>query len=188
MRKDRFSGAPPECRPSRSSTDYLRRMRSSLRNVCRIVRIIRMFKFIFRKFHRLHAALRKYFNLGVRRGRKGERAAVRFLRKENYKILDTNYQSGRYELDIVAEKNGCTVFVEVRGRQQSSLQSGYDSVDKTKKHALRCAIYAYLKKHHHIRYWRLDIIAVEWDENGKIVALRHYENVPSKSARNRSVY
>lgn len=143
-----------------------------------------MFQFLFR----LRAAWHKYFNPNVRRGRKGERAAVRFLKKAGYRILDTNYQSGRYELDIVAEKDGCIVFVEVRGRQQSSLQSGYDSVDKTKKHALRCAIFAYLKKHRRIRYWRLDIIAVEWDENGKIVALRHYENVPSKDIRDRGVY
>ena len=143
---------------------------------------------MFRFLPRLRASWRKYFNPNIRRGRKGERAAVRFLKKAGYRILDTNYQSGRYELDIVAEKNNCTVFVEVRGRQQSSLQSGYDSVDKTKKHALRCAIYAYLKKHRRIRYWRLDIIAVEWDENGKIAVLRHYENVPSKSVRGCSVY
>ena len=149
---------------------------------------MQMFEFIFRHFHRLRSAWRKWCNPQVRRGRKGERAAVRFLKKAGYRILDTNYQSGRYELDIVAEKNNCTVFVEVRGRQQSSLQSGFDSVDKTKKHALRCAIFAYLKKHRRIQYWRLDIIAVEWDENGKIAALRHYENVPSKSVRGRSVY
>ena len=149
---------------------------------------MQMFEFIFRHFHRLRSAWRKWCNPQVRRGRKGERAAVRFLKKAGYRILDTNYQSGRYELDIVAEKNNCTVFVEVRGRQQSSLQSGYDSVDKTKKHALRCAIFAYLKKHRRIRHWRLDIIAVEWDEKGKISALRHYENVPSREVRGRGVY
>ena len=143
---------------------------------------------MFQFLSRLRASWRKYSNPNVRRGRKGERAAVRFLKKAGYRILDTNYQSGRYELDIVAEKDGCIVFVEVRGRQQSSLQSGYDSVDKTKKHALRCAIFAYLKKHRRIQYWRLDIIAVEWDENGKIAALRHYENVPSRNVRGRSVY
>ena len=143
---------------------------------------------MFQFLSRLHASWRKYFNPNVRRGREGERVAVRFLKKAGYRILDTNYQSGRYELDIIAEKDGCIVFVEVRGRQQSSLQSGYDSVDKTKKHALRCAIYAYLKKHRRIRHWRLDIIAVEWDGNGKIAALRHYENVPSKSVRGHDVY
>ena len=149
---------------------------------------MQMFEFIFRHFHRFRSAWRKWCNPQVRRGRKGERAAVRFLKKAGYRILDTNYQSGRYELDIVAEKDGCAVFIEVRGRQQSSLQSGYDSVDKTKKHALRCAIFAYLKKHRRIQYWRLDIIAVEWDENGKIAALRHYENVPSRNVRGRGIY
>ena len=143
---------------------------------------------MFRFLPRLRASWRKYFNPNVRRGREGERAAVRFLKKAGYRILDTNYQSGRYELDIIAEKDGCTAFVEVRGRQQSSLQSGYDSVDKSKKHALRCAIYAYLKKHRRIQHWRLDIIAVEWDENGKIAAFRHYENVPSREVHGRGVY
>lgn len=159
-----------------------------MRSLSKYAEIAWVFRFIFRHFHRLRASWRKHFNSNVRRGRRGERAAVRFLKKAGYRILDTNYQSGRYELDIVAEKNNCTVFVEVRGRQRSSLQSGYDSVDKTKKHALRCAIYAYLKKYRRIQHWQLDIIAVEWDENGKIAALRHYENVPSKSVRGRSVY
>ena len=138
-----------------------------------------MFKF----FHwsRLCAAWRKQCNPQVRRGRKGERAAVRFLEKAGYRILDTNWQNGRYELDIVAEKDGCTVFVEVRGRQQQSLQSGYDSVDRHKKHALRCAVYAYLKCHRYIRHYRLDIISVEWDEKGNLLALHHYENVPLRS-------
>ena len=35
------------------------------------------------------------------------------MKKQNYKILARNWNFGRYELDIVAQKDGCTVFVEV---------------------------------------------------------------------------
>ena len=89
---------------------------------------------------------RKFFNPNVRRGRKGERAAVRFLKKQNYKILAKNWNFGRYELDIVAQKDGCIVFVEVRGRSENCFQNGYYSVNYKKKTALKKATTGALKR------------------------------------------
>ena len=124
---------------------------------------------------------RKFFNPNVRRGRKGERAAVRFLQKQNYKILARNWSFGRYELDIVAQKAGCIVFIEVRGRAENSFQNGYYSVDHKKKAALRKAVTAFLKCHRNTNrntnIYRFDIISIDWNNN-KITALNHYENVP----------
>lgn len=130
---------------------------------------------------KLKASWRKFFNPNVRRGRKGERAAVRFLKKQNYKILARNWNFGRYELDIVAQKAGCIVFVEVRGRAENSFQNGYYSVDHKKKAALRKAVTAFLKCHRNTNrntnIYRFDIISIDWNNN-KITALNHYENVP----------
>ena len=120
---------------------------------------------------------RKFFNPNVRRGRKGERAAVRFLKKQNYKILARNWSFGRYELDIVAQKDGCIVFVEVRGRSENCFQNGYYSVNYKKKAALRKAVNAFLKHHRKANTYRFDIISIDWHAN-KITALNHYENVP----------
>lgn len=126
---------------------------------------------------RLKAWWRKFFNPNVRRGRKGERFAVRFLKKQNYKILSRNWTFGRYELDIVAQKAGCIVFVEVRGRTENSFQNGYYSVNRKKKEALRKAVNAFLKHYRHVNIYRFDIISIDWN-NHKITALNHYENVP----------
>lgn len=129
-------------------------------------------------FQHLRALWREATNENVRRGRKGERAAVRFLKKSGYRILDRNWKFGRYELDIVAQQENCVVFVEVKGRQSHSLQTGYDAVDRHKKEALQMAIRAYMQHHRNIYHYRLDILAIDWDEKGKFLSIHHYENIP----------
>ena len=119
----------------------------------------------------------RFFNKNVRRGRQGERSAARFLKKNGFHIWDRNWRYGRYELDIVAEKQGCVAFIEVRGRTLNSLQSGFDSVVRSKKKAIKSAACAYRCSHPRIKTYRFDIISIDWDSNGKIKALNHYENV-----------
>lgn len=123
------------------------------------------------------AWFRSFCNENVRRGRRGERLATWFLKRNGFRILDRNWRSGRYELDIVAEKQGCVVFVEVRGRTQNSLQSGFDSVGYKKKRAIQRASCAYRHSHRGINSYRFDIISIDWDDQGKKPALHHYENV-----------
>ena len=49
-------------------------------------------------------------------GNIGELAAVKFLRKNGYKILERNYVAAGYEIDIIAENRDYTVFTEVKTR------------------------------------------------------------------------
>ena len=51
-----------------------------------------------------------------RRGRRGEGLAAWYLRLKGYRILDRNIRTPRGEVDIVARKGGCLVFVEVKTR------------------------------------------------------------------------
>ena len=46
-------------------------------------------------------------------GESGEELAVKFLRREKYKILGRNVRT-TCEMDIVCEKDGVIVFVEVK--------------------------------------------------------------------------
>ena len=120
---------------------------------------------------------RSFFNENVRRGLHGERMATRFLKRNGFHILDKNWRHGRYELDIVAEKQGCIVFVEVRGRTLNGLQSGFDSVGYKKKRAIKYAANAYRRAHPGIKTYRFDVISIDWKDDGKMDAINHYENV-----------
>ena len=129
---------------------------------------------------KIAAWYRRFCNENVRRGQRGERRASRFLKQRGFRILDKNWRHGRYELDIVAEKQGCIVFVEVRGRTLNGLQSGYDSIGYKKKRTIKNAAYIYRKKHPGIKTYRFDIISIDWTNDGKIKAINHYENVVMK--------
>ncbi len=49
-------------------------------------------------------------------GNLGERAAVRYLKKCRYRILERNFVAENLEIDIIARDKDITVFVEVKTR------------------------------------------------------------------------
>ena len=116
-------------------------------------------------------------------GNLGERAAVKFLKKHHYRILETNYVAENREIDIIAKKKDTLVFLEVKTRNVKHL--GYkearpaSSVTPEKqrkiiKTASRYIGYKYtdLKK-------RFDVIEVyleSFDGKTKIKEIRHLEN------------
>ncbi|MEA5019459.1 MAG: YraN family protein [Gordonibacter sp.] len=66
-------------------------------------------------------------------GRRGEDAAVRFLDRRGYDILERNWTCVAGEADIIARDDDTLVFIEVKTR--SSIEKGLPSeaVDKTKR-------------------------------------------------------
>ena len=51
-------------------------------------------------------------------GKEGELLAANHLQSEGYVIRHRNWRCGHKELDIVAEKDGTLVFVEVKTRNR----------------------------------------------------------------------
>src|SRR4030065_2341868 len=49
-------------------------------------------------------------------GKKGEEVALRFVKKNGYKIIEKNYVCKLGEMDIIAEEKDRLVFVEVKTR------------------------------------------------------------------------
>lgn len=66
-------------------------------------------------------------------GIKGEQLAVRFLKKNGYKILQRNYRCRGGEIDIVCYDHGVIVFVEVKTRHSDKYGPPELSVTKFKK-------------------------------------------------------
>jgi putative endonuclease len=99
-------------------------------------------------------------------GSRGETAAVAFLKKRGYRILETNSRTPFGEIDAVAKNSGHIVFIEVKSRITSSLGPPYLSVTPLKaRHIVRNALY-YLKNHGLLDLpWRIDVVSVKMNNS-----------------------
>jgi putative endonuclease len=113
-------------------------------------------------------------------GATGEKLARDFLKKKGYKIRETNFRCREGEIDIVAQKKGCLVFVEVRTKTSASFGSPEESVTFAKKEKLIASALAYLNSHKDLpESWRIDFVAVELDPKGKATRTELIENAIS---------
>lgn len=78
-------------------------------------------------------------------GQKGESVAVRYLKKQGYKIIERNYRSKAGEIDIIAREKRTLVFVEVKTRRSRSFGSPKWAVTPKKQKAISMAALYYLK-------------------------------------------
>lgn len=109
----------------------------------------------------------------------GERAAVRLLKKDGWKIRARNYVTAHGEIDIIAENAEYIIFVEVKTRQiraDGRYGRPADAVDRRKRDRLRYSMVCYLRAHPSYKKQRMDIIEVyKTEQNGrfKVEDLRH---------------
>lgn len=113
-------------------------------------------------------------------GEIGEKIAQKFLKKKGFRILETNFRCKEGEIDIIAEKNKCIVFTEVRSKTTINFGTPEESVTKVKRNHLINAALRYLNLHSKLGLaWRIDFIAVELTVQGKISRIEHIENAVS---------
>jgi putative endonuclease len=109
-------------------------------------------------------------------GRWGEQAAADYLCQHGYEITARNLRTPYGEIDLVATREGITVFVEVKARTGTSFGPPEVAVTPRKQaHMLACA--EYYAQQNEIDHWQIDVIAVE-RLSGK-TAITHFENALS---------
>lgn len=74
-----------------------------------------------------------------------EAQALQELQRLGWSILETQYHTPYGEVDIVARKNGCIWFVEVKG--SSGAHISYERVSKTKQIRIQRSIAHWLMDH-----------------------------------------
>ena len=68
-----------------------------------------------------------------RLGFRGERRAVKYLKKGGYKILHRNYKCPFGEIDVIAQKDGAVCFVEVKTRSGDDFGAPNEAVNSTRQ-------------------------------------------------------
>jgi putative endonuclease len=110
-------------------------------------------------------------------GRWGEEAAAQYLQANGYIVRARNLHTAHGELDIIAEKDGLLVFVEVKTRSSHSFAYPEASVTPRKQAHLLSAAEAYFQQHPECgEAWQFDVIAVERTP-GQEPEIVHFENV-----------
>jgi len=94
-------------------------------------------------------------------GRQSELLAAKFLVKQGYKILASNYSTPAGEIDIIAKEKDVIVFVEVKARRSDRYGSPERAITKTKQRKISMAALHYLKDRHLVNVKaRFDVIAI----------------------------
>ena len=110
-------------------------------------------------------------------GALGEKLAAGYLKKRGYKIIERNYHCREGEIDIVARRKDILVFAEVRTKTCTAFGTPEESVTHGKKERMAAAAFKYLREHDCLGdEWRIDLVAVEFDQSMKLKRIEIVEN------------
>ena len=110
-------------------------------------------------------------------GRWGENVAAYFLEKKGYCIQARNLRTAFGEIDLVAQIEQTTVFVEVKTRTNQDFGMPEQAITQKKRSHLIRAIQAYWSGQVKPEGdWRVDVIAIRGHPGGKEVEIEHFEN------------
>ena len=106
-------------------------------------------------------------------GSRGERRAVRELKRRGYRILGRNLRTPRGELDVLAEEGGCLVLVEVKTTARATEASPWERVGGAGRRRLE-GIGAWLTAQPAFRGrgFRCDLAAVTYEDGRPVVTIR----------------
>jgi putative endonuclease len=112
-----------------------------------------------------------------RLGRWGENVAAEYLIARGYQVLVRNLRTPYGEIDLLCEKDGVKVFVEVKTRSGTGFGMPEEAVTPKKREHLLAAIAAYWQQAQDPEGdWRIDIIAILRKNAGRDVEVEHFEN------------
>ena len=114
--------------------------------------------------------------LHLRRGRLGERAARRHLKRRGMKFLAANFRSERGEIDLILRDQDCLVFVEVKTRSSEGWARPAAAVNAERRRRLTRTALDYLRllRNPAVKL-RFDIVEVLL-QDGQVHQVRHLPN------------
>ncbi len=109
-------------------------------------------------------------------GNHGEDAAVKYLKKNKYIILDRNFNVHGGEIDIIAKKGDYVIFVEVKTRSNDDYGGGLEAVNYTKQQRMIKAAQIYMMRLGDVPV-RFDVVVVNGFMKGKKFIKENIEHI-----------
>jgi putative endonuclease len=110
-------------------------------------------------------------------GERGELAALKFLKRQRYRIIAHGHRGLFGELDIIAVEGRTIVFIEVKTRATHDKGHPVEAVDARKQRRLTRLGLAYLKRHGLLECQvRFDIVAITWADVTRPPSIEHFKN------------
>ncbi len=102
---------------------------------------------------------------------------MEFLRDKGYTILGRNIRTPYGEIDLLAQKDGQVVFVEVKTRSNTAFGAPEESITALKReHLIACAEYYLQSMDCPAEGWRIDVIAILGKPGRKPQDITWFEN------------
>lgn len=110
-------------------------------------------------------------------GRRSERAAAKFLKRQRFRILGQNLDDRLGEIDLLALDGETLVVVEVRSSETKTFDELSLTVDHDKQRRLTNAILRFLSRRKMLNVGvRFDVLALRWPANAREPEVRHYRH------------
>lgn|SRR5574344_918638 len=109
------------------------------------------------------------------KGKLGEEIARKYLEKEGYEIIETNWHFSKFaEIDIIAKHKDSLVFVEVKYRKTIAFGHPLEAITKQKLGKIFLGIEGYLQNcKTKYKSYRIDVISIVANDNNKIEHLKN---------------
>jgi len=109
-------------------------------------------------------------------GRRGERAAARFLKRRGCRVLARNYRCPAGEIDLICADADMIVFVEVKTRSGTDVQDPQEAIHPSQWRRIESAArYFRSARSAHDRPCRFDVVTVVWP-TGEPMTIEHFED------------
>jgi putative endonuclease len=97
----------------------------------------------------------------IKTGKEGEKIAANFLKKNGYRIIETNFRCAIGEIDIIARDKDELVFIEVKTRTSGELGFPEQAVGiKKQKKMSQLALWYLQKKNTKDTATRFDVLTI----------------------------
>jgi len=96
----------------------------------------------------------------INRGKAGESLARLHLTGKGFEVLACNWRSGRFEIDVIAARDGVLHFIEVKTRHSTKYGYPEESVTRRKFNNLKKAAACFLTRYPGTRKIQFDILSI----------------------------